>query len=104
MGSFHIAGDVEPPTLRVDNGDGSIRSNEEPVVGNDAALGGLDEVERHAEVCPTVGNEPLVFTKRTQQVVGRRFDIDERALHAKISPAAMLSPGVKSESLRSHGS
>ena len=104
LGSFDIAGDVEPPAPRVENGDRSVRADEEPVVGNDAAPGGLDEVEWHPEVCPTVGNEPLIFAEGAQQVVGRGFDVDERALHAKISPAARLRPGDHTRSLRAHGS
>ena len=70
-GLFHGAGDFEPPGLWVDNGDRSVGADKEPVVGNEAAIGGLDEIERHAEVRAAIGNEPVIFAESPQQLVGR---------------------------------
>src|SRR5918993_1749253 len=60
---FDDTGDVESPALRVDNGDWSVRADEEPIVGDGATVGGLDEIEWHAEVGPAIRNEPVVFTE-----------------------------------------
>ena len=41
-------------------------------------------MERHTEVRATIRNKPFVLTKTPQYVFGRCFEIDERALHAKL--------------------